>query len=101
MHVRGIELCNNDRIGPGRVRNTQTKNAVLETCASVNCGEPVKRLVALLVGIAVTPVNYLLGRNGLLPYEGEVPPGGSCFYELFPIVSYRPGLYLRPSCDTN
>ena len=101
VHVGCIEFCNHYGVGPGRVSDTQTKNAVLETCSSVYGCEPVKALVPLLVGVAITPVNYLLGRDGLFPYEGEVTASGSCLYELFPIVSYRPGLYLHPSCDTN
>lgn len=75
MHVGCIELCNNDRIRPGRVGNAQTKNTVFKTGGTVNGREPVKTLVALLVGVAITPVNYLLGRDGLFPYEGKVTPG--------------------------
>ena len=75
MHVSRVELCNNNGVGPGRVGHAQPENTVLETSTGIDSGEPVKRLVPLLVRIAITPVDNLLSGNCLLPYEGEVPTG--------------------------
>ena len=75
MHVSRIELCNDNGVCPGRVGNAQAKNAILKTCAGVDGGEPVERLVPLLVRIAITPVDNLLGWDCLLPYESKVTPG--------------------------
>ena len=101
MHVSRIELGYHYGVSPGRVGDAQPEYPILETCPCVDGGEPVKGLVPLLVGIAITPIDDLLGRDGLFPYKGEVTASGSCLYELIPIVSYRPGLYLHPSFYTN
>jgi hypothetical protein len=102
MHVGRIELGHHHGVRPGRVGHAEPEYAILKAGPCVDRREPVKTLVTLLVGIAVTPVDDLLGRYGLFPYKGEVTCSGSCLYELVvPIVSYRPGLYLHPSCDTN
>ena len=67
MHVSGIELGHHYRIGPGRVRDAQPEDSILKPGPGVDRGEPVERLVPLLVGIAITPIYNLLGRYGLLP----------------------------------
>ena len=101
MHERSLKLCNHYAVGPGGVGDRKKKDPVFESGPGVHRGKPVEGLVPLLVGIAVTPVNHLLRGDRLLPYKGEVPGTGVTFYELFPIVSYRPGLYLRPSSYAN
>ena len=75
MHVGGVELCHHDRICPGRVGHAEPEDAVLKPCGGVDGREPVKRLVALLVGVTIPPVDDLLGRDCLLPYEIEVQSG--------------------------
>ena len=75
MHVSRVELCNNNGVGPGGVGDAQTEDTVLKPCSGIDGGEPVKRLVPLLVRIAITPVDNLLGWDCFLPYKGEVTPG--------------------------
>ena len=75
MHVSRIELCNDNGVCPGGVGDAQPEDPILKTCSGIDGGEPVKRLVPLLVRIAITPVDNLLSRYCLFPDEGEVPPG--------------------------
>ena len=72
MHVGRVELGHHDGVGPGRIGDGQPEDTILETSAGVDRGEPVKRLVSLLIGIAVAPVDRLF------------------------LYFYRPGLYLQP-----
>ena len=75
MHVSRIELCNDNGVCPGGVGDAQPEDPILKTCAGIDGGKPVEGLVPLLVRIAITPVDNLLGWDCLLPYEGEVPTG--------------------------
>jgi len=72
VHVSRVELGHHDAIGPGGVCNAKPENAVLEACGSVDGRPPVERLITLLVGVAVAPVDNLLSWDGLFPYEVEV-----------------------------
>ena len=72
MHVGRIELGHHNAIRPGRVGHAEAQNAILKAGPGVDRGEPVKRLVSLLVGIAISPVDRLF------------------------LYFYRPGLYLQP-----
>jgi len=72
VHVGRVELGHNHGVCPGGVRDAQPKYAILEARPGIDRGEPVKTLVPLLVGIAITPIDNLLGRDGLFPYKGEV-----------------------------
>jgi len=72
MHIGRVELCNNNGVGPGRVGNAQPKDTVFKAGSGVNGRKPVKALVSLLVGIAISPVNNLLSWNGLFPNKGKV-----------------------------
>jgi hypothetical protein len=83
MHVGRVELGHHHRVCPGRVGNTKPEYAILETGPGVDRREPVKRLVSLLVGVTVAPVDNLLGRYGLFPYEGEITGSRSCLDERF------------------
>ena len=83
VHVGRVELCHHNGVCPGRVGDAEAENAILETGPGVDGRKPVKTLVPLLVGIAVAPVDDLLGRYGLFPYEGEIAGSRSCFYERF------------------
>jgi hypothetical protein len=72
VHIRRVELGHYNGVGPGRVGDGQPEDAIFKTGPGVDRGKPVKRLVPLLVGIAVSPVDRLF------------------------LYFYRPGLYLQP-----
>ena len=72
VHVGRVELGHHNAICPGRVGDGQPEDPILETGPGVDRREPIKRLVSLLVGVAVSPVNRLF------------------------LYFYRPGLYLHP-----
>ena len=57
MHVGGIELGHHDAVGPGRIGDGESQNAVFNIGAQVGSREPIEALVTLLVRIAVTPVD--------------------------------------------
>jgi len=83
VHVGGVELGHHNTICPGRVGDGQPEDAILETSACVDGRKPVKRLVALLVGIAVTPVDDLLSWDGFFPDQIVIESCGPCLYERF------------------
>ena len=83
MHIGGIELGHHYTVSPGRVGDAKTQDAILEAGPRVDRGKPVKRLVTLLVRIAVTPINNLLSWNCLFPYKGEVQSSRSGLYKQF------------------
>ena len=80
VHVGRVELGNDHGVGPSRVCNAPPEDAILEPGPGIDGCEPVEGLVPLLVGIAITPVDDLLGRDSLFPYKGEVASSGSCLY---------------------